>query len=171
MALIVEDGSGLAGANSYNSLTELNTYHTLHGNTAWAALSDANKEIRAVNGAQALDAKYSLKYVGVRNTQEQGLEWPRAYAVDSDGFAIGSDVIPQAVKNGHAELSLYALPATIMPPITTPGNIQRISKTVGPVSKAVTYAGGSGEQQPSYPLVTSLLSKVLEQGGGRVWRG
>ena len=38
MALIVEDGTGLANAESYVSVADATTYHTNYGNTAWTAI-------------------------------------------------------------------------------------------------------------------------------------
>ena len=46
MSLIVEDGTGLAGAESYVSVTDADTYHDKRGNTAWATLTTAQKVVK-----------------------------------------------------------------------------------------------------------------------------
>ena len=44
MTLTVENGSGLAGADSYVSQADATTYHDGRGNTAWTDLSSDEKD-------------------------------------------------------------------------------------------------------------------------------
>ena len=56
MTLIVEDGTGLANAESYVSVADATTYHANIGNTAWAAItSDATKEQLATANKMIID--------------------------------------------------------------------------------------------------------------------
>jgi hypothetical protein len=45
MALIVEDGTGLANAESYVSVADATTYHANIGNTAWAVYRQSLRDI------------------------------------------------------------------------------------------------------------------------------
>jgi hypothetical protein len=80
MALIVEDGTGLANAESYVSVAAATTYHANVGNTAWAAItSDTTKEQLLRKATDYMVAQYRLQYAGCRRYSTQSLDWPRLY--------------------------------------------------------------------------------------------
>ena len=72
MALVVEDGSGLSNADSYDSLTNLSAYHTAHGNPAsWSAASETEKESAARQATQFLDGRFGRRFdLQVRTNRE-----------------------------------------------------------------------------------------------------
>ena len=47
MALVVENGTGVTGADSYVDLTYLDAYHAAHGNAAWDEYLEEDKEAAA----------------------------------------------------------------------------------------------------------------------------
>ena len=55
MALIVEDGSGLSGANSYASTAQADTYASDRGLTAWTG-DTATKEAALIRATDYLEA-------------------------------------------------------------------------------------------------------------------
>lgn len=81
MALIVEDGTGLPNADSYQSLTEADIYAANFGLTAWSALAaspgvdDAQKEVALRNATLNIDI--SREYVSQKLNDDQALEFPR----------------------------------------------------------------------------------------------
>lgn len=103
MTLIVEDGTGLANANSYASLTEANAYHDarLHA-LEWTAATDATKEKALALATTTLDAM--VVWQGDRMTGEQALAWPRSGAA-FDGFEVEDDSVPAPVKRATSELA------------------------------------------------------------------
>lgn len=48
MALVVEDGTGINGAESYVTLEYLNAYHSARGNSKWDDYLDEEKEAAAL---------------------------------------------------------------------------------------------------------------------------
>lgn len=78
MALIVEDGTGLAAAEAYASVAEADTYHTARGREAtWTDL-DADVKERALRLAtDYMQQAYRSLWAGTRKTTAQALDWPR----------------------------------------------------------------------------------------------
>jgi hypothetical protein len=105
MALIKEDGTGKADANSYASVAEGDAYHEGHlYATAWTAATQANKEKALVFATRLIDAEFRFK--GVKASTTQALQWPRAECRDSDGADdLASDAVPSAVVNATCEMA------------------------------------------------------------------
>ena len=93
MTIIVEDGTGIANANSYVAVADADAYFTDVRNSSWFSGPDGN-DIIAPERAAALirttmwiDGRYRGRYPGYRvKGRAQGLEWPRvgAYTYDPD---------------------------------------------------------------------------------------
>jgi hypothetical protein len=110
MALIVENGTGLANAESYISVVDATTYHANRGNAAWAALdSDTVREQALRKATDYMEQVYRLQWKGSRVTNTQALSWPRYDVEREDGSGwYASDAVPNEVKNACAELALKA---------------------------------------------------------------
>lgn len=101
MALIVEDGTGKADAQSYASVTTLETYVTLYGVTL-AAADTAAKEVLLVKAMLFIE---SQSFKGDKATQDQALQYPR-YNVILDGYLVSGDVIPNLLINALCETAI-----------------------------------------------------------------
>lgn len=109
VTLVVEDGTGIEGANSYIPVLFADTYNENRGRSSWAPLTDEVKSIALIKATEALDALYP--WIGTKSTRIQGLQWPRHSGVDSAGESIllidrdGFDIdgVPVAVQNAVAE--------------------------------------------------------------------
>jgi hypothetical protein len=104
MALIIEDGSQVVGANSYVSDVEYVAYAALKGLTIGA--TDALREIellRAMDYLQNLEQSWQ----GTRASSTQDLSFPR-YNVLLYGYLLSSDKIPKELKNGQFEAAFYS---------------------------------------------------------------
>ena len=77
MSLIVEDGTGLANAESLCSVADADTIHAARGNTAWAALTTPQKEQNLRKGTDYMTGKYTTLRAGYRRLATQALDWPR----------------------------------------------------------------------------------------------
>lgn len=115
MALIVEDGSGVVGAESYNSVAELDEYHLKMGNDDWPQPPEtgddpnlAKKEAMARRSTVFLDARYGTLAGGIKTNPDQGLLFPRTGFITALGIEIGPNEIPKEYKNAQAEAALYA---------------------------------------------------------------
>lgn len=166
MSLIVESGAGLPNAESYISAADADTYHANRGNAAWAALDTAGKEQALRAATDYMRQTYRLRWIGMRVTITQALDWPRAWVpiVDSPGGYHGFpnylalDVVPPEVVSACAELALRASAAPLLPDVGP----QVTREQVGPVS--VDYLPG-GRQTLHFAAVDALLAPWLKGRG------
>lgn len=113
MALTPEDGSVVAGADSYCSLAYATTYHGDRGNASWAALaSDTVREQCLRKATDYMVQVYRGRWQGQRKQDGQSLDWPRVWVV-VDHYAVLSTIVPTEVKNACAELALKAATSTL----------------------------------------------------------
>lgn len=149
MTIIVEDGTIVTGANSYVSEAELTTYATARGVT----LSGDTEELLI----RAMDYIEAQCFIGLKLTEDQPLQWPRANAV-IDGYLVSTDEIPEELKNGEMEAAM-SIDNGEDPLADIPR--QQTKATVGPIS--VEYALGSSTN--TVRKINNALRKVLKAGG------
>ena len=89
--LTVEDGSVVAGADSFISLVDARALAAKYGWTLPA--DDTAAEVSLRNGVQYVDLQ-EPRFNGSRVSAEQTLSWPRTGATNSFGYEIPSDSIP-----------------------------------------------------------------------------
>lgn len=167
MALIVEDGTGLATAEAYISVSDADSYFALIGtDAAWTAASTTEKEQALRLGAIYLDGNF--RWQGVRATSEQAKDWPR-WDVERDGIVLETDVVPTEVGRANAEAALQHILSSgaLFADQARPGGIRSESFTVGEISENVVY-DGSASQQKLFARLEALLEGLL--GRGRVER-
>lgn len=110
MALIVEDGSVVTGANSYLTLAELREWATSRG--VVFPTDDAELEVLALKAIDYLESLYS-KYKGsMVEPGVQPLQWPRS-DVNLYGVYLPSNEIPVAVKRAQYEAAAASLQGDI----------------------------------------------------------
>jgi len=118
MTLIVEDGTGKAGAEAYISVADASTYFTNRGNTAWGSIStEALQEAYLRQATDYMTQIYRDRWEGVRFTQDQALDWPRSGAT-RDSWSVPIDEVPVEVQNACAELALKASSGELAPDLT-----------------------------------------------------
>ena len=101
MALIVEDGSVVANADSFLSLADARTLATNYGLEISA--DDATAEVQLRQAYLALIV-YEPSLQGYRVSSEQTGIYPRS-GVYKNCFAVASNVIPEEVKLAQADLA------------------------------------------------------------------
>lgn len=157
MAIVVEDGSGLPGAESYASVSDADTYQAARGRTLWAALSTNEKEQALRRATDWMLQEYRDRWQGTRMTETQALDWPR-YDVCLDGYWVATDTVPKEVVRACIEMAFRAASGDLL----KDQGAQVQSKSVGPIS--VTYAQGA-RQNVKYAAVDSMLRGLLSGGG------
>lgn len=166
MALIVEDGSGVAGAESLCSVATADTYHSNRSNAAWALLTIAVKESSLRKATDYMVQVYSMQWKGYRVSSTQALDWPRD-VVDlpanmSSGasyYYVPNDEVPQAVQFACAELALKASTDDLLADLDQ----QVRSETIGPIS---TEYDNTSPQYKRYSAVYAMLKPYLVGGSG-----
>jgi hypothetical protein len=163
MALVIETGAIVAGAESYVSAADATTYHTARGNTLWTG-TDAVKEAALRKATTYLDGKYRNRWKGYKvrpvpqdGVTTQALEWPRYDVVISD-YIFPYDEIPQRLKDACCELALRALSAPLADDITAGVKRERVD-----VIETEYFQGAA--PGTTYQIVDQLLSDYLKPSG------
>lgn len=160
MALIVENGSLVANANSYVDLSFFNNYLTTFGVSYTG--NDAAKEILLLKSMQYLES-FRSRFKGSKVASTQSLQWPRIDVV-IDGFDVLETTIPVELKNMQCQLAveqiagkpLFPLPKTS----TSEGAV--IEKTIGPLTKKFASPSKSYPQVSTYePIVFASVQIYL----------
>jgi hypothetical protein len=148
MALIVEDGSEVSGANSYVSVNDFVTWADARGLT-YPAYPDIEQKIY-----RAMDYIESLSFIGQKNSETQALQWPRAYVL-VDGYGVDSDEIPAQLKLAVYEAVKLEIDGDSK---LTPTERETEKEKIGDIE--VTYASSSGMKRQT-PALTRALKKLV----------
>ena len=156
--LIVEDGSIVADANSYIDYDYAENYHTLRGNSAWAAGDSTQKQYAIIRATQAIDSIYKGKWKG--NPTEYGtqeLEWPRQ-DVEVNGTELDDDLIPTALKKAVCEAALRELASanSMTPDLDRGGEIKRVKAD----TVEVEYMDGANSTT-TFTAIDGLLTDLV----------
>ncbi|MDQ1921631.1 DnaT-like ssDNA-binding protein [Massilia pseudoviolaceinigra] len=162
MSLIVEDGTGLAGAESYASVAAADARCASLGVASWAALAEAAKEI-ALRKAAIFMATYRTRWAGRRMYQHQALDWPR-YGVKVDEFYVLSTIVPLDVVNACIDLAARAGSGEdLMPDLDTGSNVIKKDK-VGPLE--TEFFQNTTDVRERFTAVDTLLTPYIGTVGG-----
>lgn len=148
MALIVENGTLVANANSYVSVANFIEWADARGVT-YPALPELQQKI-----LRAMDYIESLDFVGQKHEETQALQWPRDY-VYIDGYSIESDEIPPEVKKAVYEATKVEIDGDSR---LTASERETTSEKIGDI--AVTYSSSAGMKR-TIPAVTKALRKLV----------
>lgn len=155
MALITEDGTAKANAESYCSVAAADSYHAARGMTNWATLDTTQKEQALRRATDYMTQTYGALWTGLRVSETQALDWPRGGAPRREtGGTWLSTIVPPPVVNACAELALRAAAG----PLLGDQGREVIEQTVGPIT--TKYAQG-GSQATRYAAVDALLGQML----------
>ncbi len=140
MALTVETGAVVAGANSYVSVADADAYHLARGNALWAG-DNAVKEA-AIHRAVAFIE--SRPWKGTKGAYTNPMCWPRAGVVDRDQFEVPADTVPVGVVSALCEAALRELvkPGCLAPDLERGGRI--LSDSIAGVSTSYEQGAPAG---------------------------
>lgn len=153
MALIVEDGSIVTGANTYVSEAYADAYFEARNNSEWAALSTEQKEAALLYATSWVDSRYS--WPGIIVDDSQTLSWPRLGAYDVDLRSISSTSIPTALLSAVCEAALAHVSAVLNEVRERGGNLAYAKVDVLEVSYFRGAAAGR-----TFPYIDAILYKI-----------
>lgn len=107
---VVEDGTVVAGANSYASIEAVDDILAVEAygaNAAWVALDDSQKQFRIAAASIWLDDH--MRWIGKPVSHTQSLGWPRKFVKDKQGCEVSEIVVPHEVVRAVALLVNYFL--------------------------------------------------------------
>lgn len=155
MAFVVEDGTGLANANSYVSVADADAYFADRGIAAWTGSSTV-KEHALIRATDFIETVYGRRFRGSVVTDTQALSFPR--------YITGEDEIPSDLKKATCEYALRALSASLLPdPSSDATGLPLMGKTtiVGPIETTVRYSGTVPALTKNYPAADMLLAGLV----------
>lgn len=169
MTLLVEDGSGVAGAVTYADIPAVDAYHEARGNTAWNEAEDTVKSaaiLRAMNWLEA-QSWIGLPVNLVGSKAGQSLQWPRIGVV-LNGYDWPSDEIPPGVTNALCEAALIEVTeaGALAPELERGGRVQTEKVDV----LSTTYADNAPAGTVYRALQQALAGLVMSTNTVRLVR-
>ena len=159
MALIVEDGSLLEGANAFVTVSEVRAYASAR--TLSLPDEDSAIESSIIKGTDYIKSLRG-RFKGNEIVAEQSLPFPRLYIV-VNGFEVSSRIIPQGVKDACCQLTIESAAGADLMPTTNGRTTTR--EQVGPlVTQYDSNSAPDGSQ--IFAAAMSLLSPYMIGGDG-----
>ena len=188
MALTVEDGTGLVGADAYISVVNADTYFLASANATWAAATSPAKEVAIIKATRYIEKRFGTKWKGLIASSEQALGWPRRYVYDERGTEL-VDQVPVQIARACAEYAVQALVNPLIPETVYPiadgapvpfGRINRKVEKVGPIYEETYYSTGGahasrvgsgsslvdGDKVVQYPEADFLIGPFVKSTKG-----
>jgi hypothetical protein len=163
--LTVEDGTGLANANSYVSLADATEYHVARGNSDWTGTDDDLSAALAL-AWDSLHLLYGQNFKGtlLPTTKQAGL-FPRLPFTDNNGRLVLSGQIPACVIQAQCEIALlYVQGNEIFPIKNEAQNVAEQSAKLGDLATTTRYFKPvEGEMFPGFRKVDLVISPVLNK--------
>ena len=170
MALIIENGTNVAGAEAYADVTACSAWSVAYYGSAMTG-STADKEAAIRRAVAYLD---SLKWKGARtHGRDQSLAWPRDGVTDCEGLAIASDEIPDELIFAQHTLDRveFLSPGALSPSVSLGGVVKR--EKVDVIEVEYDTARMQGNAQEMRPIITMAMDKIacllaVQPGGRRI---
>lgn len=160
MSLIVENGTGVANAQTFASEGELVAYAAARGVTL--TVEQATPLL-----IEAMDRMTGLDYLGNRVLRDQALDFPRI-GICIDSFWYASTDLPAMLKQAQLAFALAANAVDLMPTVDTDAKGQKIRSTVGPITTEWAQRPGGPARYAKVPAADRLLAKLLRGGEGTI---
>ena len=158
--LIVENGSIIAGANTYVTLAEYTAYAEGFGVT----VEDTNAfKVQLIKAAQYIASKES-QLMGDMVERYQPLSYPRNNLTDLDNFSWQNNEIPTLVKNCQMSLALDIQAGEDLYNLSQSGAVGVKSEEVKGAVK-VEYAIADSQRIARHSRSQSLLAALMVRGG------
>lgn len=158
MALVIEDGSLVAGANSFVTVAEVRAF--AGARTSTLPVADADVEASCIRAMDYINA-FRDKFKGSKVAATQALQWPRSGAY-VDGFEVAETEIPQVLKSAQCQLAVDAAALDLQPS----GDGREVIREKVDVLETEYRPGAGGNPQPALTKARALLEPLLRSGGG-----
>jgi hypothetical protein len=145
ITIVVEDGTGIEGANAWESVANTATRIADLGFTGFASLTSAQQTAAVYRGTQRLDGELATALVsGGKTERTQGLSYPRRNCY-LDGIVIDTDEIPEVLLDAAA-MAAVDVGAELAEgdPSPLPSGIKEESEGGATVEYAAESGNGSG---------------------------
>ncbi len=183
MALVKEDGTIIAGANSYADESDADAFQTDRGRQAWLDATTEVADAALVRATDYIEGRFGLQFIGQPLGDVQTLAWPRQNAVYvRTGNAFPDDEVPIDIVNACI---LYAnqvigpdgddlesmTELSVTPTVSADGAIKMKKEKVDVLEEQTEYFGSGGGGSPALrtiqpiPEADRLIRRWLRGGG------
>tara|TARA_R110000824_G_scaffold21496_13_gene80093 strand:- start:2061 stop:2612 length:552 start_codon:yes stop_codon:yes gene_type:complete len=171
--LTVEDGTGLAAANSYISLADTSTYHALRGNEEWADATESDQVVALVRATDYVESRWT--FTGTPFTTTQALGFPMETIYLNNRGADVSETVPVEIEEATAEYALLVLGTGVAlvdlsPAVdqTDPNAIEYFREKIGSLEEETHYDTKRGTKITlAYPTADKIIKASGYLAGGR----
>lgn len=161
MALIVETGEGVSGANSYIALADAQSFIDARG------LSVTLTEGLLLS---AMDPLSAVRFKGAKADKDNPLNWPRKGVVDCEGFDVAENEIPQGVIAAQIWIAYYSEQGIDASASTSTQQIKKEKVDVIEIEYFESAGTASAVSAMTMPNVKNSLQCFITASGGRINR-
>lgn len=161
MALVVEDGTGKADANSYSTVEYYRIYAKRHGVNLTGSVSDLE-----VNLTCGWDFMLGQDYKGRRATEVQAGDFPRV-DLKIDGVCYSGNRTLSLARDAQCALALESRSTDLLPTIAANASGGMIEQTIGPITKR-WEGSGRASTRPIVEKAKVFLRPLLRSGGNTI---
>ena len=161
MALIIEDGSIVAGANSFVSDSQFSAWALLAGYVL--PHTESERESALYKAFLFINQTYDNRLAGYRIDPVQTGIFPRS-SVYAYGFLVPSNSIPEDIKLAQMSAAVSIGLGADTNSIKDSGDLSSFT-VVGVYSETYSESGGT-PTIPEMPAVTRYLSAYMKSSGG-----
>jgi len=159
MSLIIEDGSGVAGANSYVSLIDARAILALRGQDL--DVDDVVAEQQLFSASDYIEA-FRARFQGRKTNDAQSMQWPRIWVL-IDNVVVDRTTIPIDLINAQVFAAYeFSLGAALQPTVT--GQSVQSEEVVGAV-KVSYFSTGVIDGSSTFIRVMDSLNPLFISGG------
>jgi hypothetical protein len=157
MAIVVEDGTGKADAESFVTVAEAQAFASARSLTLPAPEADVEKLlVKAADFILGLEPQFK----GLRSEEYQRLPFPR-YNVTLHGWLVNSNEIPAPLKEAQIRLAISANTNELRPDGT---GREVVRQKIGPIETEYSKQG-SGTINPQFNQAMDFLRPLFRSGG------
>jgi hypothetical protein len=182
ITLVQEDGSGVAGANTYALPEDGDAYFEGHLYAGqWKAATEDTKGAALVMATRLVDSQFQFN--GYRANESQGLQWPRERCLDPDRNLVTasalspvltnfvpSDTVPTAVMWAVCEMARELLIAdrTAAPPGEGLSSTQSSTSAHDASGGTSTQTSISYSKEDTRPVMSRVAQAMLAKYGALI---
>ncbi len=125
VAIIIEDGTCVPGANAYADNLAADAYFTNRSTTSsWFNLTASQKDIALIEATTMMEA--AVQWICGSAVCVGGLSWPRIEGKYPNGTIVPESTVPEFVKHAMFELAYLAKDTDIFKFLEAPGKYERV---------------------------------------------
>lgn len=152
----------MAGADTYQIISDVQTYATRYGLT----FTGTDEELeQAIIRAMDYIEEFESRLHGCRVSGSQELSWPRYNMPNKVGGALSSSAIPKGVKNALAEAAILERSTANILIAQDSGvnlNVKREKKKVGPLETETEHFAATNSRDNRFERILAHMRPYLD---------